>query len=239
MDCGNLAGESRRRWDLPQSFWTTVPLRIRPLSADVWSGVICFDAEPWSCCNGSSGGVNVDFPKTRWSTWSNRFGLKEKRWARRVARRRRNLLALCMVGSTEYEDRAPGRAGSGAAVESPYYFRIVADYIHLNPARAGIVGKGRGKLVFYKWRSIGDHARGKGTDWLVLERVLSGFEPAKDGTRAESLDCMAGGKGCGSRGRKYTPDQGATDSDSLISRYFHCLKLVTACMRPRTGGSRL
>jgi putative transposase len=68
-----------------------------------------------------------------------------------------------------------------AAVESPYYFRIVADYIHLNPARAGIVGKGRGTLVSYKWSSIGEYARGKGPDWLVLERVLSAFELAKDG----------------------------------------------------------
>ncbi len=49
-----------------------------------------------------------------------------------------------------------------AAVESPYYFRIVADYIHLNPAPAGIVGKGRAKLVSYKWSSVGDYARGKG-----------------------------------------------------------------------------
>ncbi len=68
-----------------------------------------------------------------------------------------------------------------AAVESPYYFRIVADYIHLNPARAGIVGRGRGKLVSYKWSSIGDYARGKGPEWLVLERVLNAFELAKDG----------------------------------------------------------
>lgn len=68
-----------------------------------------------------------------------------------------------------------------ATVESPYYFRIVADYIHLNPARAGIVGKGRGKLVSYKWSSIGDYARGKGPDWLVLERVLSAFGLAEDG----------------------------------------------------------
>lgn len=29
-----------------------------------------------------------------------------------------------------------------AEVDSPYYFRIVADYIHLNPARAGLVGGG-------------------------------------------------------------------------------------------------
>ena len=67
-----------------------------------------------------------------------------------------------------------------AAVESPYYFRIAADYIHLNPARAGIVGRGRGKLVSYKWSSIGDYARGKAPKWLVLERVLKAFELSQD-----------------------------------------------------------
>jgi putative transposase len=48
-----------------------------------------------------------------------------------------------------------------AEVESPYYFRIVADYIHLSPARAGTVGKGRGKFVPCKWSSIWDYARGE------------------------------------------------------------------------------
>jgi putative transposase len=48
-----------------------------------------------------------------------------------------------------------------AEVEGPYYFRIVADCIHCNPARAGTVGKGRGKLVSYKWSSIWDYARGE------------------------------------------------------------------------------
>lgn len=67
-----------------------------------------------------------------------------------------------------------------AAVKSPHYFRIVADYIHLNPARAGIVGPGRGKLTSYKWSSIGHYARGKGPEWLVLERVLKAFELSQD-----------------------------------------------------------
>jgi len=34
-----------------------------------------------------------------------------------------------------------------AAVESPHYFRIVADYIHLNPAQAGLAGGKRDKTV--------------------------------------------------------------------------------------------
>jgi hypothetical protein len=35
-----------------------------------------------------------------------------------------------------------------------YYFRIVADYIHLNPARAGFAGGRRGPLTGYKWSSL-------------------------------------------------------------------------------------
>ncbi len=68
-----------------------------------------------------------------------------------------------------------------AASDSPYYFRIAADYIHLNPARAKLAGGKRGKLVSYKWSSLADYARGKGAGWLVRERVLDAFELSKDG----------------------------------------------------------
>jgi hypothetical protein len=68
-----------------------------------------------------------------------------------------------------------------AAAESPHYFRIVADYIHLNPARAGLAGGQQGKLVSWKWSSLSDYARGKGPSWLVLDRLLAAFELAKDG----------------------------------------------------------
>jgi len=68
-----------------------------------------------------------------------------------------------------------------AALDSPNYFRIVADYIHLNPARAGLVGKKRGKLVSYTWSSLQDYARGKGPDWLEMERLLKAFELAENG----------------------------------------------------------
>ena len=68
-----------------------------------------------------------------------------------------------------------------AAVESPYYFRIVADYIHLNPARAGLAGGKRGALLSYKKSSLNDYARGRGPDWLVMDRLLNAFELANDG----------------------------------------------------------
>ncbi len=62
-----------------------------------------------------------------------------------------------------------------------YYFRIVADYIHLNPARAGLAGGADGKLVDYKWSSLGAYVKGVGPDWMVTERVLRAFELAEDG----------------------------------------------------------
>jgi hypothetical protein len=62
-----------------------------------------------------------------------------------------------------------------------YYFRIVADYIHLNPARAGLAGGRGGALTGYKWSSLPSYIKGNRPDWLVLERVLRSFELAQDG----------------------------------------------------------
>lgn len=66
-------------------------------------------------------------------------------------------------------------------MESPYYFRIAADYIQLNPARAKLAGGKRGKLISYKWSSLADYVRGKGPEWLEMDRLLNAFAPAKDG----------------------------------------------------------
>ncbi|WP_226894848.1 transposase [Luteolibacter marinus] len=63
----------------------------------------------------------------------------------------------------------------------PYYFRIVADYIHLNPARAGLAGGGRGALAAYRWSSLAGYSSGKPPEWQELERVLGAFELARDG----------------------------------------------------------
>ena len=61
------------------------------------------------------------------------------------------------------------------------YFRIVADYIHLNPARAGKAGGAAGKLAGYRWSSLPCYAKGKGPQWLEMGRVLNSFELAQDG----------------------------------------------------------
>jgi len=63
----------------------------------------------------------------------------------------------------------------------PYYFRIVADYIHLNPARAGLTGGKMGALTGYEWSSLPAYQRGKAPEWLVMDRVLGAFALAKDG----------------------------------------------------------
>jgi REP element-mobilizing transposase RayT len=62
-----------------------------------------------------------------------------------------------------------------------YYFRIVADYIHLNPARAGLAGGRSGKLADYRWSSLSCYAKGKVPPWLEMERVLKSFELAESG----------------------------------------------------------
>ena len=57
-----------------------------------------------------------------------------------------------------------------------HLFRNVADYIHLNPARAGLAGATNGLLVDYPWSSLPLYANGTGPAWLCLERVLTAFE---------------------------------------------------------------
>ena len=66
-------------------------------------------------------------------------------------------------------------------MDLPYSFRIVADYIHLNPARSRLAGGGEGKLISYTRSSLPDYARGQGPSWLVMDRVLNAFELSKDG----------------------------------------------------------
>jgi REP element-mobilizing transposase RayT len=60
-----------------------------------------------------------------------------------------------------------------------HYFKALADYIHLNPARAGLAGGG--PLVSYLWSSLPSHQKGNGPDWLVSERILRAFQLSNDG----------------------------------------------------------
>lgn len=62
-----------------------------------------------------------------------------------------------------------------------YYFRIVADYIHLNLARAGLAGGKAGKLAGYRWSSLPCYVNGRGPKWLEVDRVLKSFDLAQSG----------------------------------------------------------
>lgn len=62
-----------------------------------------------------------------------------------------------------------------------WYFRIVADYIHLNPARAGLAGGKAGPLAGYPWSSLPGYMKGNGPDWLEMDRVLRAFDLSQDG----------------------------------------------------------
>lgn len=62
------------------------------------------------------------------------------------------------------------------------YFKIVADYIHLNPVRSGWVGGDTGKrLRSWRWSSFGGYAGGKVPEWLETGRVLRAFRLSEDG----------------------------------------------------------
>ncbi len=64
---------------------------------------------------------------------------------------------------------------------SGHYFRIVADYIHLNPVRSGWVGGSTGRrLKDWSWSSFPTYASRRRVGWLEMERVLGAFELAEN-----------------------------------------------------------
>ncbi len=62
-----------------------------------------------------------------------------------------------------------------------HYFKALADYIHLNPARAGLAGGAMGPLTAYPWSSLPSHQKANGPDWLVGDRILRASNLANDG----------------------------------------------------------
>lgn len=64
---------------------------------------------------------------------------------------------------------------AGESAADAHYFKSVADYIHLNPARAGLAGGKKGKLVDYPWSSLRHYPQGKPPPWQPLDRVLDAF----------------------------------------------------------------
>jgi len=55
---------------------------------------------------------------------------------------------------------------------TPHYLKVAANYVHLNPARANLVGKEE-RLEEYRWSSYPAYLRmGLRTEWLRVDRVM-------------------------------------------------------------------
>ncbi len=65
---------------------------------------------------------------------------------------------------------------TGERAADAHYFKCVADYIHLNPARAGLAGGPHGSLASYPWSSLRHYAKNDAPDWQPLDRVLDAFQ---------------------------------------------------------------
>jgi len=69
---------------------------------------------------------------------------------------------------------------AGASAGDASQFKVVADNIHLNAARAGLAGGAHGKLAAYRWSSLLAYRFGKAPEWLVSDRVLAAHQLATD-----------------------------------------------------------
>lgn len=69
---------------------------------------------------------------------------------------------------------------AGESAADAYYFKSVADYIHLNPARAGLAGGAKGKLVNFPWSSLRRYSKGNPPAWMEIKRVLDCFKLSHD-----------------------------------------------------------
>jgi len=87
---------------------------------------------------------------------------------------------------------------------SPQYLRTACDYVHLNPARAGLVRPEEG-LETYLWSSYPAYLRVRlRPDWLRTDRLLGehGLNEARSGVRKEfsrRLEVQRGEEGPGER----------------------------------------
>ena len=61
------------------------------------------------------------------------------------------------------------------------YFQVVSTYIHLNPARSGLIAIGEEKLKRYRWSSYPWYLSRQAPAWLSRERVLAsvGLSPGQ------------------------------------------------------------
>ena len=84
---------------------------------------------------------------------------------------------------------------AGEWAEDVHYFKSVADYIHLNPAWAGLAEGNMGKLVDYLWSSLRYYPKGNPPEWQPMERVLDAFQLSHDRRGRVSCISWAGSEG--------------------------------------------
>jgi len=82
-----------------------------------------------------------------------------------------------------------------------FYLRVVCDYVHLNPLRAGMLGEGK-SLVDYAWSSFPEYLKPprKRPGWLRVDRLLGEHGICQDNSsgRREFLEIMT--ERCGQEG---------------------------------------
>jgi putative transposase len=61
--------------------------------------------------------------------------------------------------------------------ERPEFFRVVSDYIHLNPARAGLLDRREPELVGYRWSSFAEFVqKARLPSWLQRGKVFASLD---------------------------------------------------------------
>ena len=79
-----------------------------------------------------------------------------------------------------FQERYKAVPVAGERADDTHYFKSLADYIHLNPTRAGLAGGGRDRLVDYPWSSLRHYPKGNAPDWQPMDRVLEAFRLSQD-----------------------------------------------------------
>src|SRR5260221_7293781 len=88
------------------------------------------------------------------------------------------------------------------------YLKTVCDYVHLNPARAGLLSA-KARLSEFRWSSYPDYLKGRGTrpPWLRVDRLL--------GEHGTQRDSRAGRAEFERRMELRRASEGGVESDAL------------------------
>jgi len=103
----------------------------------------------------------------RWlqNTYTRRFNVRHAQWGRLFGDRYKSILV-----ENDLSPLSPGNGG---------YLTTLIDYVHLNPARAKLVGSRKGESICdYRWSSVADaftRPPGRRPTWTEVDRVLALF----------------------------------------------------------------